>query len=140
MKKKVLLVLAVGLLLGAEGKDDQKKLQGKWILTSAVINGNEVPKDQVKGELVFKGDKYSYTSGDGQKGEGTFKIDPSKKPRTMDAVPADGPVKGQTVEEIYEVDGDTLKLCLVAPGGKRPTDFKAEAGSGRMLFTYKRAK
>jgi uncharacterized protein (TIGR03067 family) len=141
--KKLVLVLAVCLLLGADKKEDvkkdQDKLQGTWTVVSAELDGNKLPQDQAKGELVFKGDKYSYSAG-GETGEGTYKIDPSKKPKTMDAVPADGPFKGQTVEEIYEVEGDELKICLATPGTKRPTDFTAAAGSNRMSFTYKRAK
>jgi uncharacterized protein (TIGR03067 family) len=143
VKTKVLLALAIGLVLGADGKDDakndQKKLQGKWIVTSGVIDGNKLPKDQVKGDLVFDKDKYAYTTGD-EKGGGTFKLDPSKKPKHMDSVPSDGPVQGQTVEEIYEIDGDNLKICIALPGTPRPTAFKSEAGSGLWLFTYKRAK
>jgi uncharacterized protein (TIGR03067 family) len=145
MGPKLLLVLASGLLLGTNGEDqakgDLEKLQGKWVLTSGVMDGNEIPKDQLKGELIFKGDKYSYTAGD-DSGGGKFTINASKKPKTMDAVPAEGPAQGQTVQEIYELTGDNLKICLVLPGpeAKRPTEFKAEAGSGRWLFTYKRAK
>jgi uncharacterized protein (TIGR03067 family) len=141
MQTKILLVCTIGLLLGADAKDDQKKLQGKWTATSGVIDGNEIPKDQIKGDmtLTFSGDKYTWAAGTDH-GGGTFKLDPSKKPMAMDAVPSDGPVKGQTVEEIYEIDGDTLKICFVMPGNKRPAEFKSEAGSGHFLFTYKRAK
>src|SRR5262249_39519705 len=110
VKQKALLVLAIGLLLGADGKEDAKndqgKPQGKWKLTSAVIDGTALPKNQVKGELVFDKDKYSYKTGDGEKGSGKFKLDVSKKPRHLDSVPDDGPVQGQTVEQIYEIDGD----------------------------------
>jgi len=144
VKTKVLLVLITGLFLGADGKDDakndQKQLQGKWKLTSGVIDGNEIPKNQIKGHLVFDKDKYSYATGDGEKGSGTFKIDPSKNPKHLDSVPADGPVQGQTVQQIYEIDGDNLKICLALPGTDRPTAFKSEAASGLWLFTYKRVK
>jgi len=144
MKAKILTMLAIGLFLGADGKDDakndQKKLQGKWMLTSAVMNGAEIPKDQVKGELVFKDDKYSYATGEGESGGGAFKLDTSKKPKAMDAVPSDGPAKGETVEVIYELDGNNLKVCMASPGAKRPKEFKADGDSNLWLFTYKRAK
>ncbi len=144
MKAKILTVLAIGLFLGADGKDDakndHKKQQGKWMLTSAVMNGTEIPKDQVKGELVFKGNKYSYTTGEGETGGGTFKLDTSKKPEAMDAVPSEGPAKGETVQVIYELDGDNLKICMASPGTKRPKEFKADADSNQWLLTYKRAK
>lgn len=42
---------------------------------------------------------------------------------------------------IYELDGDSLKVCRAGPGGAtRPTDFTAAAGSKRVLATYRRAK
>jgi len=140
VQTKILLECTVGLLLGADAKDDQKKLQGKWMVTSGVIDGNEIPKDQIKGDVTYSGDKYTWTFGEADSGGGAFKIDPSKKPKAMDSVPSDGPVKGQTVEQIYEIDGDTLKVCFAMPGNKRPTEFKSAAGSGLWLFTYKRAK
>jgi uncharacterized protein (TIGR03067 family) len=144
MGTKLLVVLASGLLLGADGADqakaDKEKLQGKWLVTSGVMDGIEIPKDQIKGDLVFKDNTYTYTVGDTESGGGTFKLDPSKKPKVMDSVPSDGPVKGQIIEEIYEIDGDNLKICLALPGSKRPTEFKAPEGSGRWLFTYKRMK
>jgi uncharacterized protein (TIGR03067 family) len=144
MKTVILTIFGIGLLLGADGKDDAKsdakKLQGKWTMTSGVLDGNEIPKDQVKGEIVFKDNKYTWATGDGQSGSGTFTIDPSKKPKFMDSVPSDGPAQGQTIEEIYDVDGDSLKICMALPGNKRPTAFKAEAGSNFWLFTYKRPK
>jgi uncharacterized protein (TIGR03067 family) len=139
-----IILAAVACFLGTastdETKTDHKELQGKWIVTSGVIDGNQLPKEQIKGHLIHTGDKYSWSAGEGQEGSGTFKLDASKKPKTMDCVPADGPLQGQTVEEIYELNGDTLKICFVFPGSKRPTEFKSDAGSGRWLFTYKRAK
>jgi uncharacterized protein (TIGR03067 family) len=144
MRTKVLVVMVSGLLLGADGQDrakaDKEKLQGRWMVTSGVMDGMKIPEDQIKGELVFKGNTYTYTAGDSEAGAGTFKLDPSKKPKFMDSVPSEGPVKGQTIEEIYELHGDNLKICLALPGNNRPTEFKAPEGSGRWLFTYKRAK
>jgi uncharacterized protein (TIGR03067 family) len=41
----------------------------------------------------------------------TFKIDPSKKPREMDLMPA-GREQGRVLPIIYELKGDELKLAL----------------------------
>jgi uncharacterized protein (TIGR03067 family) len=138
------LILLASLLPTADAKDDAKselkKLQGKWTPTAVVIDGNEIPKDEVKGELVIKDNKYSYATGGGETGAGTLTLDPSKKPKHMDAVPSEGSAQGKTVEQIYELAGDVLKICLPTGEGKRPTGFKSDAGSGWFLITYKRAK
>ena len=40
---------------------------------------------------------------------------------------------------IYELEGDTFKVCFAAPGkADRPTEFKSAAGSGHRLLVLKR--
>jgi len=69
-----------------------------------------------------------------------FKIDPIKKPKTIDYTVTDGPEKGKTVLGIYELDGDTVKFCFSAPDKERPSEFTAKEGSGRTLSLWKRNK
>ena len=64
---------------------------------------------------------------------GTFPLDAARKPRTIDfaqiyGFPQEKPV---LVPGIYELDGETLKICRATSGDKRPTDFTTNAGSGR---------
>ena len=139
MKSLLLLTLALGTGVAKEPpnedavKRDLAKLQGTW---SSDLNGEthvmKITKETFSFTFEQGGEKKNVT--------GTFKIDPSKKPKAMDAVPSEGPAKDQTIEEIYELDGDNLKICLALPGNKRPTEFKSGEGSGRWLFSYKRAK
>ena len=67
-------------------------------------------------------------------------IDPGKKPRTIDLVPADGKDKGKTFPGIYSFDGKQLKLCFREVGKDRPADFATQADSGLVLFVLERAK
>src|ERR1022692_2154570 len=90
---------------------DQKALQGKWSLTSGEIAGQPFPEAQLKSiSLVITGDKYAVKVGD-KTDLGTVKLDPAKKPRAMDILGTEGPNKGKTLLAIYEINGETLRLC-----------------------------
>ena len=56
----------------------------------------------------------------------------------MIIVGIDGPNKGRTFPAIYELTEDTLRICYDLSGAKRPTDFKAPAGTKLYLVTYLR--
>jgi uncharacterized protein (TIGR03067 family) len=52
---------------------------------------------------------------------------------------AEGPNKGAVMLGIYEISGDTLKVCFDPEGKKRPTQFKSASGS-QTLVVHKRVK
>ena len=91
-------------------------------------------------KLVVEGDKYAVTVGKSPLDKGTTKIDPAAKPKTMDIIGTDGPNKGKTFLAIYELNGDTLRVCYDLTGKVRPTEFKTRKGELRFLAAYKRAK
>jgi uncharacterized protein (TIGR03067 family) len=140
MRLQLLAVLAVGLLIAADApKDDAakelKSLEGSWKLVSGESNGETIPDEALKASnLTVKGDKYTAKLGD-QNHEGTIKLDPTKKPKAMDATDGDNTVLG-----IYELKGDEFKICIAPPGKDRPTEFSAKAGSEQILMVWKREK
>jgi uncharacterized protein (TIGR03067 family) len=71
---------------------------------------------------------------------GTVTLDPTKKPKASDLTLTEGENKEKRGVAIYELTGDTFRLCAARPGEKRPTEFSAKAGSGQMLIVYKREK
>jgi uncharacterized protein (TIGR03067 family) len=126
-------------------KDELEKMQGTWTLASVEGNGQKSTDDQVKGiTRTIKGDRYEVTKDGKSLAKGTMTFDPTKTPKTLDAVvtsPAEGGgTKTVKVLGIYELDGDTMKTCLAEPGKDRPTDFSTKEGSGRRLFVWKREK
>ncbi len=62
---------------------------------------------------------YTVTPRPGVTITGTFKIDPTAKPKTMDSTATNGDNAGKTMLGIYELDGDTLKICWAPPGKDR---------------------
>ncbi len=143
MRIKLIVLATVALCLAADApkdaaKTDQKELQGAWLLASGERNGEKIPEDVVKSlKRTIDGDKYTVTRNDETVAKGTFTLDPSKKPKAIDIKleGMDKPVHG-----IYELDGDTFKMCYAAPGADRPKEFAAKAGSGHTFAVWKRAK
>jgi uncharacterized protein (TIGR03067 family) len=139
------LVVGLGLLAAAPGtkgdKDDLKKFEGNWAFTGWQHAGEALPADaRESAKWTIKGDKYTFEFG-GMTEEGTIKLDPAKKPATIDLTITDGQDKGKDQVGIYKIDGDTITVCLAAPGAKdRPTEFKSTEENGFILATIKRAK
>jgi hypothetical protein len=48
--------------------------------------------------------------------------------------------KGKVMLGIYEIDGDTLKVCFDLQGKKRPREFKSASGSPTFVNVNKRVK
>ena len=100
-------------------------LQGTWVVSS--INGQTIPDGAPPLTLTFTGDKYYQTLGADVNERGSFKVDASKKPMTIDLIITEGDDAGKTQLGIIEVTGDTVRANLDTPGaGQRPTDFTAK--------------
>ena len=147
MKWTVIAILLTCGLLNAQAQSDDlkkevEKFQGTWLTTSLQANGQTAPEEQAKlHRITFAGDKYVEKFGDDTIEEGTQKLDPTKKPKTMDITITAGAQQGMMQLAIYEIDGDVLKICAAEAGSKdRPTDFTAKAGSNRLLLVLKKEK
>jgi uncharacterized protein (TIGR03067 family) len=125
----------------AEVEKELKKFQGTWTVESVKAGEMEIPIDNFKGMTVtFAGDRYTVKVGDMVIQKASQKLDPSKSPKALDGTVSEGPHKGTVILGIYEISGDTLKVCFDPEGKKRPTEFKTAAGSQVTLAVYKRVK
>lgn len=132
-------VLAVVITTGLWADDKDTKQESTWTYTSIVVDGKEMPADEVKEYTVTLGEtKYTVKKGNQVIEEGTHKHDTSKTPNWMDRTATSGENKGKTFLGIVEITGETAKVCWGAPGGDRPTEFSSKAGSGHVLATLKR--
>ena len=124
----------------ADVEKELKKFQGTWTFESVEAGGKVVPAAEFKGVTVtFEGDRYTVNKGDQVIQAATQKLDPSRSPKTLDVTVAEGPNKGAVMLGIYEISGDTLKVCFDPEGKKRPTQFKSVSGS-QTLVVHKRVK
>lgn len=135
------LVLVGGLLKAAPAPaDDKEKIQGTWRLESVESQGTLQPQEIYK-DWTFNiaDDKLTIKVGDKVRSVYTIKIDQDKKPKTLDLTRT---VNKTELKElgIYELDGDTWKMCNDDSGMTRPEKFGTQAGTRLEVVVLKRVK
>ena len=146
MKARAFLVLAVALCVAADkpkvtAKQELAKLQGTWVMAGLEVNGVEVPEKKLAGTtLLIKGDKYTTKVKDTSH-ETTIEIDPTKDPKAIDMLFPNGTELPKRSKGVYELDGDTLKICRhQMPGEDRPTQIGSWPNTNLFVVTWKRKK
>ncbi len=133
------LFLTIQPAIGAPENNDAAKLEGKWLPAEAEIGGQKIPLERLEGTLLTLSEGKYIADVAGERDQGTYKIDATKKPKEIDVMPApEGPNKGRLLLAIYEWSDDSLRICYELEGGQRPTEFKTAPNSTRMLVRYKR--
>ncbi len=125
------LLLPAAVLCGQEdaNKKEKTKLAGTWVVESMEMMGKKV--ESTKGDLFTFTAKTLTIKNKVKEGDAeVYQLDPNKKPKEID-------IKGKSpAQGIYELDGDTLKLCL-SSSGTRPMAFDSNQG---ILGILKRVK
>jgi uncharacterized protein (TIGR03067 family) len=135
--------LALGVVehaLADDASKDQQQLQGTWKVLAGNEGGKTLPPPRAKGSKVVVSGNHITVYEEEKKREMTFKLDPTKEPRTIDLTLTEGKDKGETSPGIYALEGELLKIAFALPGKARPTTFTPKQGSQEMLFVLKRAK
>jgi uncharacterized protein (TIGR03067 family) len=147
MKRLPFLLLVLAFASGAEGPNedaaakDLKRMEGDWVVVSMEVDGMKVPDEDAMAYFrSVKGDQYTVSRYRKVAGKGTIKLDVTKKPRAIDALPGGAGGEGKSLLGIYEFDGNKLKLCFARPGAARPTEFSSKEGSGHNLTVWQREK
>ena len=115
---------------------DEDAIQGTWQLDTLDAGGVAPPPVELqKIRFNFKDGGLEVTHDMMPRDKkGTYRLDPTAKPKTIDLVEGNG----QTALGIYELDGDTFKICLAeGQNAARPTEFKP-AGARVVVVTFKR--
>jgi uncharacterized protein (TIGR03067 family) len=120
---------------------DLEAFQGRWNLISAERDGKKTPQEEVKKlKLTIQANKFILEKDSQVISEGTFSLDPSKKPKAIDETITAGPNKGKVFLAIYEIVDEDHKICFAAPGKDRPPAFSSLPGSGNLLQVWEREK
>jgi uncharacterized protein (TIGR03067 family) len=117
-------------------KTEIADIEGTWQLIECECNGAKV---EMSGEVMtFRSGTYTYLYSDGEMRRGNYCIDTTRKPPHLDLLPSKGPYKGQTLTNIYQVDGDKLEWAQALderdPRPEKFTDRNVE------IYRYKRVK
>jgi len=120
-----------------EARKDILNLQGTWQLDSFEGKAKVDVKKRtlfIGGELMILRDEKRILQ------IGTVRLVTSKSPRRIDVVVKKGMHADNTMLGIYEIKGDTLKLCMDPEGDGRPAKFVSKADTDLYLAVFKRVK
>jgi uncharacterized protein (TIGR03067 family) len=143
MRWPCLLVPAVALLSGADAPKkppaDGDRIQGVWNLVSSERGGKAEAGDEKQPlQIEFTAESFRFRLPAGARRAQPYTLDPGKSPKAIDWL---GDRKDVSpVPGIYELDGDTLKVCWGVGDKVRPREFKTKAGKDDWLWVLKRAK
>jgi uncharacterized protein (TIGR03067 family) len=129
-----LLIVLAPLGAGGAPPDDAAKkeleqFQGSWKAVSILhADGSQASEDEVQNtRLVVEGNKFTLTGKDFTI-FGTFTVNPTKSPKTIDVLLTSKDKREIKVLGIYQMQSDKRKSCFALPGEERPTQFSSEKG------------
>ena len=145
MKTLGMMSFAAGLLvvLTAQGGEDAQKkdkaaIAGAWKVVSFETNkGKDANFEGATLDFDKDGKTLNFTH-NGETKKGSFKINAAGKPKEIDIKPGG---EDKTMEGIYQLDTNKLKLCLAPESGDgRPGEFALKDGKNFVLILLERAK
>ena len=107
-----------------------ERLQGTWIGLSYTDAQHTVDGRQMAMSLVITGADYRVRFNDQVIAQGKLVLDPTRAPRIRE--------DQQTGTGIYELYGNSSRVCYDGTGQERPTKFEVKPGSAIRLFVLRR--
>jgi uncharacterized protein (TIGR03067 family) len=117
----------------------QQHLEGSWVPITAEMQSKALSaqfmRKYLPSELIISGDHWGSIV-DGKQHEGGLRLDPWNNPGWIDFT---GVIFQEAAAHgIYEVEGDTLRLCLASVNEPRPQKFATNSLGNQVLITYRR--
>jgi uncharacterized protein (TIGR03067 family) len=116
-------------------------LEGEWAMVAGVFSGAAMAANMVTWcTRVTRGNVTTVMAGPKMMLKASFTLDDSTRPATIDYVNLEGTHAGKSQAGIVDLRGDTLRICMSAPGQPRPADFSSTRRDGRSYTTWRRAQ
>jgi len=123
------------------GEDDRAHSAGRWRIVTAAINGREVDRDitSLLSVTYAPDGRWGVLFKNIPVAEGTSVIDATSEPRSfrMDTRGGTGS-PARAYRGIYELRGDSRRICFVPAGAPVPTEFSSPRGDGHILVEFAR--
>ena len=133
------LVAVTNPTIFAADATDAKAIEGAWMPIQAELAGRPLPAAVLNTiSLKMTGGRYEVTAE--RADYGTYTLDATTQPKGMTVTGTNGPNQGKTFPCIYELHGDTLRICYDLSGKQQPTEFKSAPGTKLYLVTYNRLR
>jgi len=131
----LLVLAAVGAAAPALKEADGEQVKGTWVVVVSE-KGGEKQKGQVGERAVIDGDHITLHWGE-KRAHMRYRLDPGKRPKRIDLENE----QRETAPGIYELDGDTLRICHPKGGAVRSDKFESRKDSPNYyLLILRRAK
>jgi len=118
-------------------ENELKRFQGTWTQVAYERDGVKEPLDEQGWDPIttFTAEEFVVTLADGSIPiKGTYRIDPTRNPKTVDWMDTIGEDAGETLLAIYDLQEDRLIFCAAYPGLERPTEFRTRPGQVLRVF------
>jgi uncharacterized protein (TIGR03067 family) len=112
--------------------------EGEWEMLSGIFSGVPMAENMLAWvRRVTRGDITEVTAGPQTMLRARFTLDESTTPARVEYDNLAGSTKGKKQSGIAELTGDTLRICMAAPGKPSPDTFASQKGDGRSLTVWR---
>jgi uncharacterized protein (TIGR03067 family) len=122
--------------LAADAPAEADRLKGIWAAQSITVGGQTLPDDPTRSGMmmIFDGAKYYQRVGQNITEEGTYTVDASRSPKSIDLVVEAGGNSGARQLGLYHLASDELTICLAQPGTRsRPKNIDGKSTTAAMI-------
>ena len=114
------------------------RLEGVWRFVLVEVEGVKQPELPFETNKLIIAKDGRFTIAQGRKiSRGILKLDPTKTPGNYDFTVTNGPDRNLTTLGVYEVDGDTFRICLPLRSKERPSALVSSPGGGCLFQVFK---